>query len=190
MSLARLAAPVVHRFFFALKPDAVTAHQTHAFAEAELGSRGLLEPERLHITLAITPDMPVVAGDLLEALRRTGEAARADPFDVSLDRLSGGGRTIALRPGRVIQPLQALQTSIAAAMAKEGLAMRESWRFSPHMTLCYRKGMTPMGRAVTGFRWQAHDFVLIHSFIGWHRHDILGRWPLGGVEEDAQPRLL
>jgi 2'-5' RNA ligase len=107
-----------------------------------------------------------------------------------LDRLSGGSNTIALRPGHAIPALQALHRSIATAMAKEGLAMREGWRFSPHMTLCYRKGMAPMDRAIAGFRWHAHDFVLIHSFVGWHRHDILGRWPLGGAEEDAQPRLL
>lgn len=182
--------PVSHRFFFALKPDPVTARQTHAFAEAELGAKGLLEPDRLHVTLAITADMPTVPSGLIDALQRAGAAVRAESFDVLLDHLSGGGSTVALRPARVIRSLQALQAQIAAAMTQERIAVREGWRFSPHLTLCYRKGAGPIDKAVTGFRWQATDFVLIHSFVGWHRHDILARWQLCGAEEDVQPRLL
>lgn len=190
MPPALLDAPVLHRFFFALKPDPVTARQTHAFAEAELGAKGLLEPDRLHLTLAITADMPTVPSGLIDALQRAGAAVCAEPFAVLLDHLSGGSGTVALRPRHVIRPLQALQASIAAAMTRERVTMREGWRFSPHQTLCYRRGMATIDRAVTGLHWQAKDFVLIHSFVGWHRHDILGRWQLCGVEEDVQPRLL
>lgn len=48
MSIA--AKPLLaHRFFFALRPDEVTARRTRAFAEQQFGEKGLLRPEHLHI---------------------------------------------------------------------------------------------------------------------------------------------
>ncbi|BAK65011.1 putative 2'-5' RNA ligase [Sphingobium sp. SYK-6] len=170
-----------HRFFFALRPDPVTARRTHAFAESECGQTGLLEPERLHVTLALTPDRTDAPAPLIEALRRAGDTVRAAPFDLSLDRLSAGRHTIALRPGRTVAPLVDLQARIVSAMAEHDVALRPDWAFSPHETLCYRKG-EPFSRPVTGFGWPVRDFVRIHSFVGLHRHDVVARWPLRSPE--------
>jgi len=173
--------PLAHRWFFALKPDDVMAHRTHAFAAEQLGETGLLPPAHHHITLALTPDFPDEPADLIAALLRAGDAVAAAPFTLHLDRLSGSARTVALRPSRAVPPLRALQAAIAAAMAAQGIAMRPDWRFSPHETLCYRKG-APFQRPVAGFHWSVTGFVLVHSVIGRHRHETIGQWPLHAAE--------
>jgi len=177
----------LHRFFFALKPDEITARRTHVFAETELGAKGLLGPERHHVTMGITDDLTAIPGAMVDALLRAGEAVQAEPFDLVLDRLTGGHGTVALRPSHVARPLRDLHKRIAEAMAAQGLAMREDWSFSPHETLTYRKG-TPFTRRVEGFQWKVTEFVLVHSHVGLHRHDLVGRWPLRPAEA-AQGRL-
>ena len=179
---------ILHRFFFALKPDQITARRTYAFAERELGAKGLLTPERHHVTLAITDDRPHMPVDLVKALLSAGDAVDAQPFALSLDRLSVNYGTIALRPSRVVRQLRALQASIATAMAAQGVPMREDWSFNPHETLCYRKTTTPATRTVPPFHWSVSEFVLVHSYVGAHRHETIGRWSLHA--DDRQGQLL
>lgn len=170
--------PLTHRWFFALKPDDRLANRTYAFAVAQLGSEARLLPAaHHHITLALTPDCAEEAPGFIAALLRAGDAVAAAPFTLHLDRLSGGARTVALCPSRVVPPLHALQAAIAAAMAAQGVAMRPDWRFSPHETLGYRKG-APFQRLVEGFDWPVTSFALVHSFIGQRRHETIGQWPL------------
>jgi 2'-5' RNA ligase len=184
MSIA--ANPLLaHRFFFALRPDEVTARRTRAFAEQLFGEKGLLRSEHLHITLAITEDFDQPFGAVIERLLQAGASVAAPPFEVVLDRLSASSRSIALRPEHVMPPLRTLQKRITEAMDRERVEMRAGWAFSPHQTLVYRSG-TPFSRPVELFRWPAREFLLIHSFVGQTKHEILGRWQL----EDRQYRLL
>jgi len=179
---------LAHRYFFALKPDEETARRTYAFAEEALGSHGLLPPAHHHVTLGLTEDFAQEPAALVERLRRAGASVAAAPFALLLDRLVGSHRTVALRPGHAVPLLQDLQRQIAAAMAAQGIAMRQGWSFSPHETLAYRKE-EPFSRRVTGFRWDVVDFVLVHSHVGLTRHETIGRWPLRPVEP-AQFSLL
>jgi len=188
MSLAPSSQRLAHRWFFALKPDDITARRTHAFAEQTLGSRGLLPPERHHVTLALTPDFEREPPGLVAALLRAGDAVAAVPFDLLLDRLSGSARTVALRPAHTVPPLRDLQRCIVTAMAAQDVALRPDWSFSPHETLCYRKG-APFQRPVEGFRWAVDAFMLIHSFVGLSQHETVRQWPLC-VPDDPQGRLL
>jgi len=170
-------ALLAHRYFFALLPDEVSARRIHAFAEGQFGAKGLLRPERLHVTLALTADFSGSQPAMIEALLRAGDAASGAPFDLMLDTLSGGRRTTALRPAHVVPPLRALQGRIAEAMTREGVPMRADWSFGPHVTLLYRDG-EPVWRAVDNLGWPVRDFVLIESLVGLTRHNVLGRWPL------------
>lgn len=179
--------PLAHRWFFALKPDDIMAHRTHAFAAEQLGEAGLLPPAHHHITLALTPDFPEEPADLIAALLRAGDHVTAAPFPLHLDQLSGSTRTVALRPSRAAPPLRTLQAAIVAAMAEQSIAMRPDWRFNPHETLCYRKG-APFQRPIKGFHWPVTSFALVHSLIGLHRHETIGHWPLH-APEDPQGRL-
>lgn len=118
---------------------------------------------------------------------RAGEAVAAAPFDLTLDRLSGGQRTVALRPAHSAPPLRALHAAIARAMSEQGVAMRPGWQFNPHLTLVYRDGEN-VARPTDAFGWPVREFVLIESLVGLTRHDVLGRWPLQAPE--LQPMLL
>lgn len=178
MDLGARPLPLAHRFFFALRPDDVTARRTRAFAAEQFGEQGLLRPEHHHMTLAITEDVDPPHDGLIAALRRAGDAVvDAAPFELRLDRLSGSHRSLALRPEHAMPPLRRLQAQIAHAMAREMVPMRAGWTFSPHQTLGYRAGR-PFSRPVAGFRWDVRAFVLVHSFVGWTRHENLGCWPL------------
>lgn len=189
MRAAFMSQAVVHRFFFALKPDDVTARRTHVFAEEMLGPKGLLGPERHHVTLALTDDMPAIPSALVDRLLQAGEVVRSAPFELTLNQLSVGYGTVSLRPSHVVPPLRDLQGRIAQAMAGRSLAMRKDWKFSPHETLCYRKAEQATQRPVEGFRWAVSEFVLVHSYVGLHRHETIGRWPLQAAE-DPQGSLL
>lgn len=141
-----------------------------------------MRADRHHITLAITQDHAAPERAIAEALLRAGEQVRVAPFEIVLERLNAGARSIALRPDHAIAPLKALHRELARAMAREGVALREGWSFSPHQTLAYREG-APFSRLVHPFRWQAGEFVLVHSHVGLTRHEILGRWPLCPAQE-------
>jgi 2'-5' RNA ligase len=186
MAAVSARAPMAHRYFFALLPDQVTARRIHAFAEREFGAKGLVRTDRLHVTLAITADLDASYPVLVDALRRAGDAVSTAPFDVAFDQLSGGRRTVALRPVRNASPLRALQAALARAMAAQGIPMRADWSFSPHVTLVYRDG-EPITRPVEGFAWSAREFVLIESLVGLTQHNVLGRWTLSAPQPSLFP---
>jgi 2'-5' RNA ligase len=170
-------AILAHRYFFAALPDPVSAARIHAWAERTLGPYGMQGAERLHVTLAITDDFAAPQSSLVEALIRAGERLAAAPFDLLLDRLSIGGRSIALRSGHIQPAMRELQARIARALAAEGTGMRQGWRFSPHVTLGYRESPSST-QPVANLGWTVSEVALIHSLVGVTRHEILGRWPL------------
>jgi 2'-5' RNA ligase len=175
--------PVLHRLFFAIRPDPATARRTCAFAEPFAAGAPLLPPERQHMTIAITNDYTDYPGGAEETLRTIGDGILADPFEISLDRIVASRRSVALRPSSRIPAFSALADMLGARMVSAGL-QRHGYRCSPHQTLFYRQG-EPWQRRTEGFTWDVREFVLVHSEVGNSRHTIRGRWPL-----IAQPRLL
>lgn len=176
----------LYRAFYAIKPPERIARQIDHFADTLDPIADRVPAEHQHVTLGITTDAPVYPYELIKALRRAGAGIRAEPFDLTLDRLSIGGRSAALRPARAVPGLSALRQEIVRAMQVAGATARPGWTFSPHQTLFYRDGR-PDQRAVPGFGWRVEEVVLICSHVGRTRHEIVGRWPLIGA---AQYRLL
>lgn len=132
--------------------------------------------QRLHVTLGITDDYLTADDGTAEALVRIGQVIEAEPVPMSLDRLSGHGEVIALRPSRRPSRLGILQRQLERRLVGAGL-FRRGWRFNPHVTLIYRPGM-PFSAPVPPIAWEAAELVLIHSLLGETRHQELGRWPL------------
>ncbi|WP_168371680.1 2'-5' RNA ligase family protein [Sphingomonas sp. Leaf357] len=173
-----------HRFFFALYPPPILARQTvEAMTPFAEGAR-MMRPERLHVTLDILNDYAEWPDEIVPALVAAGSTVSAAPFDVTLDTVSGGAHTVALRPRLKNAPLERLHRSIAAARAGLGVDGRYGYDFSPHMTLVYRKGES-VSRPVAPISWAAEEFVLVHSLIGPARHEVIARWPLNGVPDAA-----
>ncbi len=166
--------PHLHRFLFALMPPPEVARRLYALSP---DFRDKVRPERLHMTLAITDDFPVVPDGLPSALQQAGGFVFTQPFDLTLDRRKGSKRSIALRPGRAIEGLSELHRQLAAGMRRAGIAMRDEWAFSPHVTLAYRPG-EPFVTPTRPVSWRATQFVLIESLVGLTVHRELGRWPL------------
>ena len=180
-----------HRFFFALFPPIGLARAIVQKAGPLTEGARMMRPERLHVTLDILDDFVEYPNDIAQALIAAGARVSAAPVEVTLDRLSGGAHTIALRPRLRQIGLHRLQRSIATARDAAGIRARAGYRFSPHMTLSYRTG-APFSRPVAPIAWQAAEFVLIHSLIGRTVHEVIGRWPLTGgadMSDPAQPAL-
>ena len=173
------------RFFFAVRPDAVTARAIDVFTAREVPEGRRLKLSHQHVTLAITGDFDGYPETVAQALLLAGGEVEAVPFELRLTRLSASRRSVALCPEGQVPLLAVLQRAIADAMARHDVPMREGWRFSPHQTLCYRKG-EPFTRRVEGFAWTAREFVLVRSLVGLSRHEVVGCWPL---REDGQGQL-
>src|SRR3546814_658742 len=104
----------------------------------------------------------------------------SDVCSSDLDRLSGGGGPIVLRPSRRIVALGALHHAIGDRIRAVGLRPRAGYRFQPHLTVGYRNGLA-LNESTAPVAWRATDIVLIHSHVGRTRHDLVGRWPLTGA---------
>lgn len=170
------------RFFFAVRPDSETARLIDAFAAGEVPEGRRVPVEHQHVTLALTEDVATPAPGLAAGLLEVGALVRGEAFDLLLDRLSVGRRTVALVPSRPPAPLIDLQRGIASTMADRRIAMRKGWHFSPHQTLCYGRGEV-LSRPVVGFSWRASELVLVRSLVGLGRHETVGRWRLGREKE-------
>src|SRR3546814_13407080 len=96
-------AIVRHRHFFALLPPPAEAGRIARMVERWFTATGSpVRRDRLHITLFALPAAIEVPSGLEERLCEAARAIAAAPVAVTLDRLSGGGRPIVLRPSRRI----------------------------------------------------------------------------------------
>lgn len=166
----------LHRYFFALQPPEAIARRAAILRDAFAESGSIVRSGRLHMTLAITEDYQERPARVVDRLLAIGDMIDAEPFSVSLDRLSGNGGTIALRAGRPPAGLGLLQRQIDNQMRYWNVR-RPNWTFNPHMTLVYRPHQEFI-RPVEPLSWEATELVLIHSLVGRGVHNELGRWPL------------
>src|SRR3546814_15101069 len=97
-----------------------------------------------------------------ERLCGAARASAAAPVAVTLDRLSGGGGPIVLRPSRRIVALGALHHAIGDRIRAVGLRPRAGYRFQPHLTVGYRNGLA-LNESTAPVAWRATDIVLNHS---------------------------
>jgi RNA 2',3'-cyclic 3'-phosphodiesterase len=165
-----------HRFFFALRPPLAEARRIGLVRDRLVPEGVPVLNDRLHVTLAITRDYAAPAHDVAERLQAIGDRIDGDPFTLSLDRLSGGTESVALRPSRRPPALAALQQRLDAELRYWGLR-RDGWEFNPHVTLGYRRGGVFI-EPVAPITWEAREMVLIHSIVGRTQHVELGRWML------------
>lgn len=171
-----------HRLFFALRPPIVLARQIASAAHWFEGERGVLAPERLHVTIDILDDRDALDDDLARRLIAAGAAVAAAPFAITFDRVVGSARSIALRPSGRNAGLDAFRAALVRERGAHGIAERHNYRFAAHMTLGYRDG-APFNERITPVTWDVESFELIHSHVGHTRYDLLGRWTLQAHEE-------
>lgn len=167
---------VLHRYFFALQPPEPVIRRAGSLRDVFAEAGGGVRDDRLHVTLGITDDYAERPAAVVDRMLGIGDAVDAEPFALSFDRLSGNGRTIALRPSRTAPGLTALHRQIDAQMRYWNVR-RPGWSFNPHMTLVYRPHQEFL-RPIEALAWEAAKLVLIHSLVGRTQHRVIGRWPL------------
>ena len=165
-----------HRLFFALKPPKRQAAAIGRMRDRLGIGKGGVSDERLHSTVAITNDYAELPAELVATMTEIGNDLASSPFPIALDRLVGGAKSVALRPGKASTPFRDFQRQLERPMERLRI-LRTGWTFSPHMTLAYRDG-APFNERVDAIAWDGTEFVLIHSVVGRTQHIELARWPL------------
>jgi 2'-5' RNA ligase len=185
-------SPQRHRLFFAIFLDGDAAAATVELArqlKLQHQLRGRVQPpERLHVTLHWLRDHDVLPPDLLRAAQSAGRctADGTGPFDVLFDRAESlgdagqpGKRPLVLAGGKGLAALRAFQRILGGSMSDAGIGRYARSAFKPHVTLLRDESFVPM-HPVRPVRWRVRELVLIDSWQGLTRYDVLGRWPLTG----------
>jgi 2'-5' RNA ligase len=176
--------------FFAILPDDQAKAEIIRIGERFVKSHRLgvsaVDIDRLHVTLA-----PVGKADRLQqpmesALIAAGEAVRVKRFDVTLDsamRFSNqadDGRFpfVLCADTATVRSALALRKSLADAQYAQGLMVAGVSSYLPHVTLLHGHGIDAVEQPIPPISWTAREFVLIRSFFGQSRHEIMARWPL------------
>ncbi|QTO47264.1 2'-5' RNA ligase family protein [Burkholderia latens] len=177
-----------HRFFFAAMPDPDTAVRLAGIAQRlhgeNAGRRGLLHAGRLHVTLYSLGDFARLPGATLARACAAARRIDARSFRVTFDQLvSFNGRPghcpLVLTGDAGLDQLVAFRQRLRGALGEAGLRVSRA-RFTPHVTLLY--GQRRLGRyRIEPISWIVSEFVLIQSWLGRTRYDIVERWPLAGA---------
>ncbi|HEF5783727.1 2'-5' RNA ligase [Burkholderia multivorans] len=186
LTLPSIEAPRVHhRLFFAVQPDPHTAARiadaARRLSPDATGTGHWVDTARLHVTLHSLGEFMHVPPDVIARTRDAAQRVRAEPFDVSFDRIvSFSGRTDdrpwVLTASHVSHELIDLQRQLVEALKRTGFRPPRT-SFTPHVTLRYdRSRRAP--HTIEPIAWTVSEFVLIDSWLGKTRHDVIGRWPL------------
>jgi RNA 2',3'-cyclic 3'-phosphodiesterase len=183
----------VHALFFCLRPDPATAARLAAVHDGLRATFGLRasapRTERLHITLHhlgwyddATDEGRLAMADVRERAERAADGLRRPPLRVDFDEALSflrkpRNRPLVLGGDTGLDAVRALRAALGERLRAEGLAVDP--HFTPHLTLAYDDlAVPPHECRVPG--WDATDFHLMDSLQGQSRHEVLGRWPLGG----------
>lgn len=77
-----------------------------------------------------------------------------------------------------------LRKAIAAAQLAVGLRVSAVSSFMPHVTLQHAHQIDSIQESIPPIHWPVNDFVLIRTFFGHSRHEVVGRWPLACVPQE------
>jgi 2'-5' RNA ligase len=186
LSLPGLAAAPTDRLFFALLPEPPAAAQAGEITEALRAPCSLtgkaLPPRRLHVSLHHVGDFAGLPEAVVQRAKEAAEGLTQSGFPIRFDR-AGSFRNrrrampLVLRGGSGVIPLIAFQDALGKAMARRAFRHVPSNHYTPHMTLLYDSRYVE-ARDVAPVEWTAKDFVLLRSFIGKTRYEMLGRWSL------------
>lgn len=175
-------------FFFALLPDesarAAIAAVSERFRKSHRVDGSVVDPVDFHVALCPMgiPDRPLLSAEA--GLVAAAEQVKADAFQLSLD----SAMRFSLKDGRfpfvlcvdsaATAPLLQLRQALAAAQRRVGLQVGGVSSYMPHVTLLQGHAIESIQEAITPISWQVREFVLIRSFFGQSRHEVVQRWVL------------
>jgi RNA 2',3'-cyclic 3'-phosphodiesterase len=182
----------IDNVFFALQPDGELSARIAALSQ-ELKARYKLAarpiaPERLHLSLFHVGTWLGLRQDVVREARNVAASLREPTFRVAFDKVVSfagkpGNRPLVLTADETDDSasgtvaVKAFYRTMTDAMLRAGINKGVNGKFTPHVTLMYdgHKIVEPIDDEIA---WTVREFVLIHSFVGLSKYEILGRWPL------------
>jgi len=171
-------------FFLAAQPDSQPADRfltlaQHLCKEHRLTGR-ILGKQRFHVSLLNLGQFDGMPSWLLDFARCTAQRVSVPIFRATFSRGLSFARTGRESPfvvvGGDLSGFNALFHAQCAAARHLGMPIKQR-NFTPHMTLLYDAKQIAK-QSIETVEWTVQEFVLIHSYVGQHRYDILGRWDL------------
>lgn len=166
-----------HRLLLVVRPppDAAACIQDIG---RDFGTGHVMDPDRLHITLALFGDHLAFPRAEAERIMAAADKVVVAPFRVAFDFALATTASVALRASEPLTRLHDLRNRLQIALRRSGAAMPMPRRFVPHITLIHRRGPV-FARPIDMVSWQVREFFLVDSRLGAGVHQLLNRWPLG-----------
>lgn len=187
-------------YFFALLPDECARatmlgvgerfRKSHRVFGAPVGS------DNLHMTLCPMGKPERLRLPLEAALLAAAEEVREASFMITLDAVmrftarDGQFPFVLCSDSATTDAALGLRKAVAAAQSRVGLQVSGVSSFLPHVSLLHGAGIDAIEEAVVPIQWQATEFVLIRSFFGESRFEVIGRWPLANRARSESIDLL
>ena len=127
-------------------------------------------PERFHFTLVPLGDIRLMSSENLELIRSAAASLQAEPFEVTLNRISGNALV-----GSRMRTLRNFQHALVARLDACGVDL-PGYTFDPHVSLAY-EGWQQRNILVRPISWRVRQLLLINSVRG-KGHDLRGSWTL------------
>ncbi|AEQ51026.1 2'-5' RNA ligase family protein [Pelagibacterium halotolerans] len=169
-------------FYFALRPDVVTAARIRTLARHlqrrdRIGGQ-LYSADRLHVSLCPIGLDGLRRGDLAAAIHAAAEIT-LERFPLRFDSTASvrgrGGHCLILRASAQCRGVLRLADVLRHNLAGAGLAV-PGGAGDPHLTMIRQTTETPESRLAAPIEWLADEFVLAR--LGGSANGDLGRWPL------------
>lgn len=175
-------------YFFALLPDdqarGAIAGVGERFRKSHRISGSPVAVDSLHLALCPMGRPERLRHPLEEALLAAAGEVRAQGFMAMLDsamRFSArDGRFpfVLCADGATTEAALNLRKAIAAAQVRVGLQVSGVSSFLPHVAMLHGHAVDAIEESITAIRWHVSEFVLIRSFFGQSRYEVIGSWPL------------
>lgn len=152
--------------------------------------------EGLHLTLCPMGRSDQLRRPLEEALLAAGAEVHERGFTATLDAAmrftarDGQFPFVLCADGPTNEATLGLRKAIAAAQARAGLHVSGVSSFLPHVSLLHGHAIDAIEESMAPIQWRVSDFVLIRSFFGESRFEVVGRWQLAEALEKPSTDLL
>ncbi len=184
-------------YFFALRPDdqalSAIAEAAARFRKAQRVSGVPVPTASLHLALCPMGRTVLLRQPLEQALLAAGGEVRATGFVASLDTAmrcigEGGQFPFVLCADHVTtQAASALRKAISEAQRRVGLHVGGVSSFHPHVALQFGPAIDAIEESITPVQWPVREFLLLRSFFGQSRHEVVGCWPLA---KEPEPEVI
>lgn len=180
-------------YFFALRPDdqarSAIGDAAARFRKAQRVSGVAVPAASLHLSLCPMGRAERLRQPLEQALLAAGAEVRATGFVASLDTAmrcigkNGQFPFVLCADHATTRAALDLRRAIAEAQRRVGLHVGGVSSFHPHVALQFGPAIDAIEESITPIQWPVREFLLLRSFFGQSRHEVIGRWPLAREPE-------